>query len=140
MVAKFSIFDPCEGPSCTSGAILKKLSLITDFRLLSPSYKNQSIDLPRKLIAWFLYRKAVFHGETKYYDAPFYILSLSQDGNKASAELLLLSILTFLQEKFTRGSFFIKIIDQQIAILQSKIQLQIFFGGFMEAWCGCFYF
>ena len=65
---------------------------------------------------------------------PFtYGVSLSQDGNKASAELLLLSILTFLQEKFTRGSFFIKIIDQQIAILQSKIQLQIFFGGFMEA-------
>lgn len=73
MVAKFSTFDPCGGPGCTSGAILKKLSLITDFRLLSPSYKNQSIDLPRKLIAWFVYRKAVFHGETKYYDAPFYI-------------------------------------------------------------------
>ena len=58
---------------------------------------------------------------------PFtYGVSVSQDWNKASAELLLLSILTFLQEKFTRGSFFIKIIDQQIAILRSKIQLQIF--------------
>lgn len=58
---------------------------------------------------------------------PFtYGVSLSQDGNKASAELLLLSILTFLQEKFTRGSFFIKIIDQQIAIYEVKFNYRFF--------------
>ena len=105
MVAKLSILDACGVPGYVSRGIRKKLSVATDFGLLLPSCKNQSINFPGKLIAWFLFagciclkmvnilslsekqveyvceysisRKAALHGKTTNYKAPFYKPSAS---------------------------------------------------------------